>query len=41
MELRSSAAFRWRVDMGRSLRASAKAVGEMGSASADILGDRM
>lgn len=37
MLLRSSAALRWRVERGRSLRASAKRAGDMGAASEDIL----
>lgn len=36
MELRSSAALRWSVLMGRSFRAEAKATGVMGSVWDDI-----
>lgn len=37
MLLRSSAALRWRVLRGRSLRASAKRAGEIGVASLDMM----
>jgi hypothetical protein len=40
LEYTYSAAFRWRVLRGRSLRAEAKRAGEMGVASEDISGLR-